>query len=82
MGIPDHLTCLLRNLCGHQETTDEQLTGLKSGKEQDKAACCHSAYLTYMQGTSWEIPGWMKNTLESGLLQEISTNSHMQMISF
>ena len=48
MGIPDHLTCLLRNLCGHQETTDEQLTGLKSGKEQDKAARCHPGYSTSM----------------------------------
>ena len=38
MGIPDHLTCLLRNLYAGQEATDiepdmEQQTGSKSGKE-------------------------------------------------
>ena len=38
----------------------EQQTGSKSGKEYIKAAYCHSAYLTYMQGTSWETLGWMK----------------------
>ena len=31
----------------------EQLTGLKLGKEYDKAIYCHLAYLTYMQSTSW-----------------------------
>ena len=34
----------------------EQQTGSKSGKEYIKAACCHPAYLTYMQSTSCEIP--------------------------
>ena len=27
MGIPDHLTCLLRNLCAGQEATDRTLYG-------------------------------------------------------
>ena len=31
----------------------EKLTGLKLGKEYDKAIYCHLAYLTYMQSTSW-----------------------------
>ena len=31
----------------------EQQTGSKSGKEYIKAVYCHPAYLTYMQGTSW-----------------------------
>ena len=35
----------------------EQLSGSKLGKEYDKAVNCHSAYLAYMQSTSWEIPG-------------------------
>ena len=30
----------------------EQQTGSKSGKEYDKAAYCHLAYLTFMQSTS------------------------------
>ena len=42
----------------------EQQTGSKSGKEYTKAVCCHHAYLTYMQSTSCEMPGWMKHKLE------------------
>ena len=43
----------------------EQQTGSKLGKESVKAVYCHSAYLTYMQSTSCEMPGWMKHKLES-----------------
>ena len=57
----------------------EQQTGSKSGKEYIKASYCHPAYLTYMQSASWEILGWMKNKLESGLHEEISITSDMQM---
>ena len=46
----------------------EQLTGSKLGKEYDKAVYCHPAYLTHMQSTSSEMPGWMKHKLESRLL--------------
>ena len=35
-------------------------TGSKLGKEYNKAVYCHPAYLTYMQSTSCEMPGWMK----------------------
>ena len=28
---------------------------------------CHPAYLTYMQNTSLEMPGWMKHKLKSRL---------------
>ena len=55
MGIPDHLTCLLRNLYAGQEETEldmEQQTGSKLGKEYVKAVYCHPAYLTYMRSTS------------------------------
>ena len=54
MGIPDHLTCLLRNLYAGQEETElvmEQETGSKLGKEYVKVVYCHPAYLTYMQST-------------------------------
>ena len=67
-GIPDHLTCLLRNLYAGQEATEldmEQQTRSKSGKEYVIAVYCHPAYLTYMQCTSCKIQGWMKNKLES-----------------
>ena len=35
----------------------EQQTSFKSGKEYVKAVYYHSAYLTYMQNTSWENAG-------------------------
>ena len=74
MGIPDHMTCLLRNLYAGQEATlepdMEQQTGSKSGKEYVKAVYCHPAYLTYMQNASCEMPGWMKHKLESRLQEK------------
>ena len=84
MGIPDHLTCLLRNLYAGQEATVR--TGHRTTdwsilrKEYIKAVYCHPGYLTYMQSTSYEMPGWMKHKLESRLLGEISITSDMQMI--
>ena len=57
MGIPDHITCLLRNLYAGQkknilEHGMEQHTGSKYKKEYIKAVYCHPAYLSYMQSTS------------------------------
>ena len=69
MGIPDYLTCLLRNLYAGQKTKldpdMEQRTGSKFGKEYIKAVYCHPDYLTYMQSISCEVLGWMKHKLES-----------------
>ena len=52
IGIPDHLTCLLRNLCAGQEAIitngHEQQTVSILGKEYVKAVYCHRVYLTYM----------------------------------
>ena len=66
MGIPDHLTCLLRNLYAGQEAIVEldmeQQTGSKLGKEYIKVVYCHPAYLTHMQSTSQEIQDWMKHS--------------------
>ena len=78
MGIPDHLICLLRNLYAGQEATVR--TGLGTTDWfQIKAIYCHPAYLTHMQSTSCEMPGWMKHKLESGLPGEISITSDMHM---
>ena len=54
MGIPDHLTCLLRNLYADQEATVRtgHGTGSQSGKEYVKAVYCHPTHLTYMKSTS------------------------------
>ena len=57
----------------------EQWTGSKSWKEYIKAVYCHPAYLTSMQSTLCEMPGWMKHKLESRLLGEISITSDRQM---
>ena len=70
MGIPDHLTCLLRNLYAGQEAA------VKTGRgTTDWLSPC---LLTYMQSTSCEILGWMKHKLEPRLLGEISMTSDMQ----
>ena len=59
MGIPDHLTCLLRNLYAGQEATVRTGHGTTEGFQIGKgvvvyvkAVYCHPAYLTYMQSTS------------------------------
>ena len=56
MGIPDHLTYLLRNLYAGQEATVRTEHGktdwFQIGKENVKVVYCHSTYLTYMQSTS------------------------------
>ena len=82
MGVPDHLTCLLRNLYAGQEAKlelDMEQTASKLGKEYSKAVYCHPADLTSMQSISCELLGWMKHKLESRLLREISITSDMQM---
>ena len=67
MGIPDHLTCLLRNLYAGQEATVRTGHGtdcFQIGMEYIKIAYCHPAYLTYMKSTSYKMLGWMKQKLE------------------
>ena len=64
------------------EVDMEQQTGSNLGKEYVKAVCGYPAYLTYMQSTSWEMPGWINHKLESRWLGEISTTSDMQMMPF
>ena len=48
------------------EADMEQQTCSKLGKEYAKAAYCHLAYLTSMQGTSCRIPGWMTGIKAAG----------------
>ena len=81
MGILDHLTCLLRNLYSRQEAIVRAKHGttdwFRVGKGVRQAVYCHPAYLTSMQNTWCEIPGWMNHKLKSRLLGEISTTSDM-----
>ena len=78
MGMPDYLTCLLRNLYADQEaairTGHETTNSFQIGKGVCRAVYCHPAHLTSMRNT-----GWMEHRLESRLLGEISITSGMEM---
>ena len=81
-GIPDHLTCFLRNLYAGQEATVRTGHGTTDWFQIGKGVrqgYYHPAYLTSMQSTSRETLGWKKHKLESRLLGEISITSDMQM---
>ena len=83
MGIPDHLTCLLRNLYAGQEATvrtGHETTDwfqIRKGVHQGciLSPCLFNLYADYII----KILGWMKHKLESRLLGEISVSSDMQM---
>ena len=62
-----------------QEPDMEQQTGSKLGTEYIKTVYYQPVYLTYMQSTSYEMPGCLKHKLESRLPGEISITSDMQM---
>ena len=84
MGIPDHLTCLLRNLYAGQEATVRTGHGTIDWFQIGKGVCqgciLSACLFNFMQSTSYEMPGWMKHKLESRLQGEISITLDMQMI--
>ena len=82
MGIPDHLTCLLRNLYAGQEATVRSEHGKTDWFRTGKGCILSPCYLTYMQNTSCEMPGWIKHKPESRLPGELSITSDMQMTPF
>ena len=60
MGIPDHLTCLLRNLYAVQEATVRTGHGttdwFQIGKEYVKAVYCHPVcFTTHSSTLAWKI---------------------------
>ena len=83
LGIPEHLTCLLRNLYAGQEATVRTGHGttdwLQIGKGLCQgcilSSCLFNLYAEYIMRNA----GWMKHKLESRLLGEISITSDMQM---
>ena len=85
-GIPDHLTYLLRNLYKGQEATVRTGHGTEDwfqiGEGVRQGCILSPCYLTSMQSTSCEMPGWMNHKPESRLLGEISITSDMQMVPF
>ena len=83
MGIPDHLTCLLRNLYTGPEATVRTIHGttdwFQIGKEVHQGCILSPCLFNLYASTSCETAGWMKHRLESRLLGEISITSHVQM---
>ena len=89
MGIPDHLTCLLRNLYGGQETIVRTGQGTTDWFQIGKGVlrgcilspCLFNLYAEYiMRNTGLEeAQAGIKHKLESRLLGEISLTSDMQM---
>ena len=83
MGIPDHLTCLLRNLYAGQEATVRTRLGTTDWFQIGKGVCqgcilspcLFNLYAEYIMRNA----GWMKHKLESRLLEEISITSGMWM---
>ena len=83
MGIPDHLTCLLRNMYAGQEgtvrtghgTTDWFQIGKGVRQGCILSPCLLDLYAEYITA----MPGWMYHKLESRLPGEISITSDMQM---
>ena len=72
MGIPDHLTCLLRNLYAGQEATFRTGNGTTDWFQIGKGV--HQGCIL-----SLCLLGWKKHKLESRLPGEISVTSDMQM---
>ena len=71
MGIPEHLTCLLRNLNAGQEATVRTGHGTTDWYQIGKGVhqtYYHPAYLTYMQSTLWEIDGETVETVSDYIL--------------
>ena len=83
MGIPDHLTCLLRNLYAGQEATDRTGLGttdwfqIRKGVPQGciLSSCLFNLYAENIMQNA----GWKKHKLESRLPGEISITSDMRM---
>jgi len=80
MRIPDHITCLLRNLYAGQVasfTTGHGTTDcFKIEKGVREGCMLASCLFNYMQSTSCDMLGWMKHRLESCFPGEISIIPH------
>ena len=83
MRIPDHLSCLLRNLYAGQEATIRTGHGktdwFQFGKGVHQGCILSPCLFNLYEWTSCEMLGWMKHKLESRLLGEISITSDKQM---
>ena len=84
MGVPDHLTCLPRNLYAVQEATVRIGHGTMDWFQIGKGVCQHCIlppclFNLYAEYIMLEMLGWMRHKLESRLPGEILITSDMQM---
>ena len=79
MGIPDHLTCLLRNLYTGQEATVRTGHGTTDWFQTGKGVCQGCILSPCLFNLSLEMLVWMKHKLESRLPGEIPVTSDMEM---
>ena len=83
MGIPDHLTCLLRNLYAGQEATVRTRHGktdwFQVGKGIRQDCILSPCLFNLCAGYIMRNAGSIKHRLESTLLEEILITSYMQM---
>ena len=83
MGIPDHLTCLLRNLYADQEATVRTGHGttdwFQIGKGVHQGWILSPNLFNFYAEYIMRNPVWKKHKLESRLPGEISITSDMQM---
>ena len=82
-GIPDHLTCLLRNLYAGQEATvrtrHETTDWFQTAKGVHQGCMLSPCLFNLNAEYIMRIAGWMKHKLESRLPGEISITSDTQM---
>ena len=80
LGVPEHLTCLLRNLYAGQEATVRTGHGTRDWFKIGKGVC-QGCILSpcLLNSTSYKMLDWMNHHLESRLQGEISITSDMQM---
>ena len=83
MGIPDHLTCLLRNLYAGQEATVRTRCGTTEWFQIGKGICegyiLSPCSLNFYAEYIMRNTVWMEHRLESRLLGEIPITSGMEM---
>ena len=82
MGIPDNLTCLLRNLHAGQEATVRTGHGttdwFQIGKGVRQGVYCHPAYLTYMQSTSYIMRNAGLEETQTGIKIAVSNINNLR----
>ena len=83
IGIPDHLTHLLRNLCAGQEATVKTGHGttdwFQVGKGVRQGCILSPCVFNFSAEYIMQNASWMKHKLESRLPGEITITSDMQM---